>query len=206
MPLEGSRALARCSGLVVIGASQGGLTAIETLLEGIGPSFPLPIVIAQHRSALSSESMLCGAIQRRSPLPVSEPCDKEQIAPGRIYVAPADYHLLVDPDGLALSTEGPISYARPSIDALFSSAADQFGPSLIGVILTGANFDGARGAADLKARGGYLIVQAVQTAEAAAMPRAAIAATTPDEILPPNKIGSALLRRAALQKGSILCP
>lgn len=175
--------------IVVIGASLGGLHALEVLLSGLPKSFPLPVVIAQHRYK-DSDSALCVFLQHQCPLPLSEPEDKEAILPGRVYLAAADYHLLVEANYVqgnasssvvgvptfALSTEAPISYARPSIDALFESAADAYGEKVVGVILTGASADGSQGLLKIKANGGKAIVQEPTTAECATMPKAAIRA------------------------------
>jgi two-component system chemotaxis response regulator CheB len=123
-------------------------------------------------------------LQRSSGLPVSEPDDKEPIARGRVYLAPRDYHLLIEGRHFALSTEAPVCYARPSIDVLFESAADAYGKDVIGVILTGKNRDGARGLAAIKKCGGLAVVEDPATAEAREMPEAALAATIVDRVLP----------------------
>jgi two-component system chemotaxis response regulator CheB len=169
--------------LVVIGASLGGLHALEILLAGLPAHFSLPVAIGQHRHQ-DADDALCAALQRCSALPVGEAEDKEAIVPGRVYVAPAGYHLLVEEGRFALSTEAPVGHARPSIDALFASAADVYATGIIGVILTGASKDGSRGAARIKGRGGVVIVQDPRTAEGSVMPEAAIAATNVDRILP----------------------
>ena len=171
-------------GIIVIGVSQGGMNALETLLGGLPADFAVPIVIVQHRSAESQGMRLASLLQRYSRLRVREPQDKETIQSGHIYLAPPDYHLLIDQNEFALSTEGPVSFARPSIDVLFQSAADAFAERAIAMILTGSNRDGAEGAARIKARGGILLVQEPETAECAAMPQAALDTTRPDRILP----------------------
>ena len=137
--------------LVVVGASLGGLHALEILLAGLPAHFPLPVVIGQHRRE-DADGALCMALRRRSALPVGEAEDKEAIVPGRVYVAPAGYHLLVEEGRFALSTEAPVAYARPSIDVLFESAADVYEAGVIGVILTGASKDGSHGAARIRGR------------------------------------------------------
>lgn len=177
--------------VVVIGASAGGLRAIQTLLGGLESDFPWPVVIVQHR-ARESDSGLCGFLQRSSRLRVSEPEDKEAIRTGRAYLAPRDYHLLVEAGHFALSTEAPLWHARPSIDVLFESAADSCGAGAIGVILTGANADGAAGLARIKASGGVAVVQDPATAESSEMPESAIAATVVDRVLPLPAISSYL--------------
>ena len=181
--------------LIVIGTSWGGLQAIEILLSGLPKDFPLAIAIAQHRQRNAGD-LLCNLLQRHSVLPVLEVEDKVAIAPGYVYLAPADYHLLVEPGNFALSIEAPVLYSRPSIDLLFESAADAYTDRAIGVILTGANKDGSQGLATLKRRGGLAIVQEPSEAESSFMPTAAIAATQVDYILPLTKISSCLINLA----------
>lgn len=180
-------------GIVVAGTSLGGLRALQTVLALLPTSFPLPVVIVQHRGAASGELLLT-ALQSHCALPVEEPHDKEDIASGRVYVAPPDYHLLVDGRCFALSTEGPVSYARPSIDVLFESAAESYGHRVIAVVMTGASRDGARGAALVKAQGGTVLVQEPSTAESAVMPQAALAAADADGVLTLAQIGAFLFR------------
>jgi two-component system chemotaxis response regulator CheB len=174
--------------LVVVGASLGGLHALEILLADLPAHFPLPVAIGQHRRE-DADDALCAALRRHSALPVGDAEDKESIVPGRVYVAPAGYHLLVEEGRFALSTAAPVAYARPSIDVLFESAADVYETGVIGVILTGASKDGSQGAARIKVRGGFVVVQDPRTAEGSVMPEAAIAATDVDRILPLAAIG-----------------
>ncbi len=169
--------------IVVIGASYGGLSALQILLPELAPEFPLPVVVVQHRRKEADDG-LCEYLRRRCPLPLTEPNDKEKVEPGRVYLAPRDYHLLIEESIFALSTESPVGFARPSIDVLFESAADIYHDRVVGVILTGANRDGARGLAKIKAFGGLTVVQDPQSAESRSMPEAAISATTVDRILP----------------------
>ncbi|HEV7681387.1 MAG TPA: chemotaxis protein CheB [Pyrinomonadaceae bacterium] len=178
--------------IVVIGASTGGLKALQTLLSGLPAQFPLPIVIAQHRGN-DSDSGLCDYLSKCSSMPVSEPDDKEPLLSGHVYLAPRDYHLLIEDRSFALSTIPPVRFARPSIDVLFESTADAFGPRAIGVVLTGANTDGANGAAAIKSRGGLLIVQDPNSADCPDLPAAAIAQATPDSLLPLNQIAPHLI-------------
>lgn len=183
--------------LVTIGASWGGLHAIETVLTGLPNGFPIPIAIAQHRAVDSGSGALSRMLSVRSGLKVREAGDKDPIEPGSVYLAPPDYHLLVEPDGFALSVEGMVQYSRPSIDVLFDSAADIYGPGLIGVILTGANSDGAYGLSRVRRRGGVTIVQDPDTAEKRDMPEAAIATGAADEVLPLDRIARRILELAA---------
>ena len=124
--------------------------------------------------------------------------DKQWIKPGTVYFAPADYHLLVEKGEFSLSVDEAVHHSRPSIDVLFESAADAYGAALIGVILTGANDDGAAGARRIKSRGGLVVAQDPKTAEAPAMPAAAIAAGAVDQILPLDQIGPFLVERCRL--------
>jgi two-component system chemotaxis response regulator CheB len=174
--------------LVVIGCSMGGMKALQEILEFLPEDFPLPMVIVQHRYRTSNES-LPAFFRRHSKLNVVDADDKQWIHPGTVYLAPADYHLLVERGELSLSVDARVEYSRPSIDVLFESAANAYGSAVIGVVLTGANSDGARGAAAIKKRGGFVIVQDPKTAEVPAMPEAAIAAARVDRILPLERIG-----------------
>ncbi len=138
--------------IIVIGTSLGGLNALKIVLGGLPAALGAAIAVVQHRMA-DPRSQLQVILRRNCALPVREPCDKEPIVPGRIYVAPADYHLLIEDGTFALTTDGPVSYARPSIDVLFETAAEALGRNVIGVVLTGANYDGAKGAAAVKTQG-----------------------------------------------------
>jgi two-component system, chemotaxis family, protein-glutamate methylesterase/glutaminase len=172
--------------IVVVGTSIGGLKALQTLLSVLPECFTLPIVIVQHRG--KAESGLCEYMNQWSKLQVVEPEDKEPIQSGRGYLAPRDYHLLLENQSFALSTDSPVGFARPSIDLLFESAADEYQNGVIGVILTGANQDGARGLAAIKFRGGMTVVEDPESATCREMPDAAIALTNPASILPLEEI------------------
>ena len=173
--------------IVCIGASYGGLSALQTVLPELASDFPLPVVVTQHRKK-DADDGLCEYLRKRSRLPLVEPNDKEKVEPGRVYLAPRDYHLLIEKSIFALSTESPVGFARPSIDVTFASAADVYHERVIGLILTGANADGASGLARIKALGGMALVQDPQSAESRAMPEAAIAATDVDRVLPLSEI------------------
>ena len=177
--------------IVVVGTSTGGLKALQTLLSGLPAEFSLPIVIVQHRGK-DLESGLCEYLSECSRLPVSEPDDKEPLLAGHAYLAPRDYHLLIENRSFALSTALPVGFARPSIDVLFESTADEHKERAIGVILTGANRDGARGLAAIKSRGGLTIVEDPASAFCSVMPEAAIALTQADWILPLQGIAARL--------------
>ncbi|MDF5717267.1 MAG: chemotaxis protein CheB [Rhizonema sp. NSF051] len=175
--------------LIVIGTSFGGLHALQILLPGLPKTFPVPVAIVQHRHKTSDNSLSL-LLQHYSNLIVKEVQDKEEILPGCVYLAPADYHLLVETKDetasysyFALSTDAPVTYARPSIDVLFETTADGYADKAIAVILTGANHDGAQGLARIKARGGKTVVEEPSTAACATMPKAAIATGAVDKIL-----------------------
>jgi two-component system, chemotaxis family, protein-glutamate methylesterase/glutaminase len=177
--------------LICIGASWGGLHAVGRVLGDLHESVDQPIAIAQHRHPDAGDALpgLLGDQIRR---PVRDVDDKTPIEPRHVYVAPPDYHLLVERGSFALSVDERVQHARPSIDVLFESAADAYGDGVIGVILTGANEDGAAGLARIKERGGVAIVQDPGSAERRTMPDAAIAATVADAILPLEEIGGFL--------------
>ena len=179
--------------LIVIGTSQGGLHALSTIVASFPKDFRLPVAVVQHRSKDSDDSMAT-FLRECGPLPVREVEDKEAIQSGWIYIAPPDYHLLVDGNAFALSTEAPVAYSRPSIDVLFESAAESYGRRLVGVVLTGANADGTHGLARIKEFGGYAVVQDPATAESPPMPKAAIAGAKVDRVLPLEQIGPFLVK------------
>jgi two-component system chemotaxis response regulator CheB len=186
--------------LVVVGASLGGLQALEVLLAGLPRNFPVPVAIVQHRHK-SSDDKLRMMLQQYTPLVVIEPQDKEEIVPGCIYLAPADYHLMIEAGSdsvpypcFSLSTDAPVTYARPSIDVLFETAADTYAEKLIGVLLTGANHDGTGGMGKIRARGGRTVVQEPSTAACPTMPKAAIARGVAQNILPLAEIAPFLVK------------
>lgn len=179
--------------LIVVGASLGGFKALEVLVGSLPPNFQVPIAAVQHRSS-DSDELLITLLNRESRLPVVEVEDKQAIFPGRIYMAPANYHLLVEEGHFALSTEGPVQFARPSIDVLFESAADTYRNRVVAVLLSGSNSDGSRGMARVKQNGGLAVVQDPDSAESRSMPDAAIAATEVDWILPLSEIPSFLMK------------
>jgi two-component system chemotaxis response regulator CheB len=175
--------------LAVIGASWGGLRAVGVVLEGLGEVFPVPFVVGQHRGP-GGGARLAALLQRRTRFSVRDAEDKDRLTPGCVYLAPPDYHTLIEADGtISLSTDEHVRFARPSIDVLFRTAAEAYRERCVGVVLTGANEDGAEGLALIKALGGVAIVQDPRTAERREMPSAAIEATECDVILPLEAIG-----------------
>ena len=184
------------AGIVVIGASWGGLQALSTLLDGVPAAFDVPIVIVQHRSK-DAESLLPVLLQDHTRLVVSEVEDKQPIERGHVYIAPPDYHLLIEGKDFALTTDAPVRFSRPSIDVTFVSAADACGPKAIGVVLTGANEDGSSGLRRIVDMGGHAIVQDPATAEVRTMPAAALRAAPEAEVLPLPRIGPRLAELAS---------
>ena len=178
--------------LIVVGASWGGLHAVGRLLETLPAELDVPLAIAQHRAPDARESALAELLETTPARPVRDAADKEPIERGVVYLAPPDYHLLVERGHFALSTDARVNFARPSIDVLFESAADAYGTGAIGIVLTGANEDGAAGLARIKEAGGVAIVQDPRDAERAEMPAAAIAATSADVVLPLDEIAAFL--------------
>jgi two-component system chemotaxis response regulator CheB len=176
--------------IVMIGVSAGGLDAVSRILRGLPESWGLALVVVQHRS--KDSHALCQLLQGASALEVGEVTDKEPIRKGRVYLAPPDYHLLVEPEHFSLTCDEPEAYSRPSIDLAFETAADSFGFGAVGAVLTGANADGSAGLKRIVARGGYAIVQDPATAEVPVMPTAALAAVPSAVCLPLDKIAAHL--------------
>jgi len=188
--------------VIVIGVSAGGMKALGTILPSLPADFALGVIVAQHLHP-SAEDALARRLDKSCELTVKLADEKESIAPGVIYIAPPDYHLMVEEERIfSLSLDEPVKYARPSIDVLFETAADAYGSTLVGIVLTGANTDGSHGLKKIKESGGLTVVQDPATAEIETMPRAAIAATQVDHILPLEEIGPFLVGLSELQKVS----
>lgn len=168
---------------VVVGCSAGGLDALRRLLRPLPAEFAPAVVVVAHMSA-DGDGLLAGLLARDCRLPVAEAGEKAAVGAGCVQVAPPGYHLLVEADAtFSLSLDEKVQNVRPSIDVLFQSAADCWGPALVGILLTGANCDGAAGMASIRRRGGLCLVQDPETAFADAMPRSAIAAGAVDHVL-----------------------
>jgi two-component system chemotaxis response regulator CheB len=179
--------------LVAIGASWGGLRAVGCVLGTLPADFGAAVVVAQHRQGRSEDGgRLTQLLAVGCALDVWEAEDKQALRPGTVLVAPADYHLLVERESVALSVDPPHNFSRPSIDILLGSAADAYGERAAGVVLTGANADGAAGLARIASRGGPAIVQDPETAERSEMPRAALAATPGARVVALEDIGPLL--------------
>jgi two-component system chemotaxis response regulator CheB len=178
--------------VVGIGTSWGGLAALTKLLGGLPGDFSLPVVVVQHRGK-DSDRLLSELLQDATEMRVCEIEDKEPLEPGTVHIAPANYHVLVDAGYLSLTVEDPVRFSRPSIDVMFSSAADTYGSGAIGVVLTGANEDGSRGLSHIVKRGGRALVQDPRTAEIPIMPVAAAKAVPSAEVLPLDKLAPRLI-------------
>ena len=174
---------------VVIGVSAGGINALKVIFTSISENFKLPVIVVQHLHA-QRDTFLADYLNSLSHLHFKEAEDKEQICAGTAYIAPANYHLLIEEDRtLTLNTDERINYSRPSIAVLFNSAADVYGSKLIGVILTGANNDGVIGMKKIKKFGGLTIVQDPKNAEVEFMPQSVLKEITVDHIVTLEKIG-----------------
>jgi two-component system chemotaxis response regulator CheB len=178
--------------LIVIGASWGGLHAVGTVLSALPAGFPAAVVVAQHRR--SEGDLLADLLDRAGELPVRDADDKDALRPGEVLVAPADYHLLVEEDAVALSVDAPVAFSRPSIDVLFQTAAQSHGQRVVGIVLTGANSDGAEGLHAIWRCGGIALVQDPETAERPEMPRAALEACPGAQARPLEAIAPELLQ------------
>jgi two-component system chemotaxis response regulator CheB len=181
--------------LIVIGTSAGGLNALSVILGGLPSSFDVPIVVVQHRAADSHD--LAQVLQDTTAMVVEEAEDKQILEDGHVYIAPPDYHVLVAPGEIALTTDAPVRFSRPSIDVMFESAAEAYGDGLVAVVLTGANQDGCRGAMRVARMGGRVIVQDPETAESRTMPAAVQRAVETAEVISLNGIAEALVRAAS---------
>ena len=178
--------------LIIVGCSLGGLSATKTLLAGISDDCAVPIILIQHReqkAEVSMDNVLTNMMQRYTKRRIEEAEDKMPLRQNCIYLAPADYHVLVEHDCVALSADEPVTYARPSIDVAFDSAARTYGSSVVCVVLTGASRDGAEGAASIENRGGLVIIQDPLTAEKDTLPKAARASTKKPLIMQLDEIG-----------------
>lgn len=177
---------------IVVGGSAGSVDALSILLPALPATVRGAMLVTLHLPR-DRRSLLPEIFRRRCALPLREAHDQESIEPGTVYFAPPDYHLLVDAGPrTALSVDPPVHFSRPSIDVLFDSAADVYGPGLVGILLSGANDDGAQGLARIRASGGLAIVQEPATASMPFMPQAALDRTAVDHVLPPAGIATLL--------------
>ena len=194
MPLDETKQPVKQYQAVAIGVSAGGMDALYTILSVLPGDFPVPILIVQHISPVS-DNYLARYLDEASLIKVKEAEEKIEIEPGTAYIAPPNYHMLIETDKtLSLTVDEKVNFARPSVDVLFETAADAYKKELIGIILTGANKDGSMGLKRIKEYEGLCIVQAPETAAAEEMPRSALEATQVDFILPLNSIASFLCK------------
>ncbi|OQX01106.1 MAG: chemotaxis protein CheB [Desulfobacteraceae bacterium IS3] len=178
---------------VVMGSSAGGLAVLARILSVFPQNFRLPLIVVQHLHPRQGEFYI-QYLNDRTALTVKEADEKEDIVGGYVYFAPPNYHLLIEEDEtFSLSSDEKVNYSRPSIDVLFESAAEVYGNRLAGVILTGANNDGASGLNLIKKNGGLAVVQEPCSAESPYMPRAALELVEADYILSPEEIGTVLV-------------
>ncbi len=177
---------------IVIGVSSGGMNAMKMIFSRLPEDFSIPIIIVQHIGAQSNNTWI-RSLNEGSHIRIQEAEEKDKITKGHAYIAPANYHLLIERDKtFSLTIDERVNYARPSIDVLFESAAESYKDKLIGVVLTGANNDGAKGLKRIQQRGGLTIVQDPKDAEAAYMPESAISMLVPDHVLSLSEIISLL--------------
>ncbi|MFV8342983.1 chemotaxis protein CheB [Flavobacterium sp. XS2P39] len=178
---------------IVIGVSSGGLNALKIIFAALPVHFNIPIIIVQHLGA-HSDSNWIKILNEKSHLDIKEADEKEKIEKGKIYFAPPNYHLLIEKDKtFSLTIDQRVSFARPSIDVLFETAAEAYTNKLIGVVLTGSNYDGTEGIKRIKQCGGLAIIQDPKTAESAYMPASAIKAIVPDYVLSLEDIAEVLI-------------
>jgi two-component system chemotaxis response regulator CheB len=169
---------------IVLGCSAGGVTALRTVLAGLSPPLPVPVIVVCHTGG-EELGLLCEVLASASALPVREAIERQWPQASVVHLAPAGYHLLIEADGrFALSVDARVCYSRPAIDVLFETAARYYRERLIGVVMTGANDDGAAGLKAIRVRGGIGIVQTPDSAEARAMPEAALALAGADHVKP----------------------
>lgn len=178
---------------IVIGCSLGGQDALSTLLKPLPKDYPFPIIVVQHREKYG-KSLLEEVLQHKIKLKIKQADEKEKIQGSTVYIAPPDYHLLVEFNLMfSLSSDDPVNFSRPSIDVLFESASEACKDKLIGIILTGANADGSNGISRIRKNGGRTIAQDPASAEGKTMPESAIKTGNVQKILDLNQISNYLL-------------
>jgi two-component system chemotaxis response regulator CheB len=179
--------------LVVVGGSWGGAAAATGLLRAVPSPLPVPVLLVLHRSRSSEAALLERVLERDTGHPVRELGDKDELSAGTVHLAPPDYHVLVEGgsvSSVSLSVEEHVNHSRPSLDLAFESAADEHGPALVAVVLSGLGRDGAHGVAAVHRAGGHTLVQDPAEAERGDMPRAAIATGEVDEVAPVAGLGA----------------
>ncbi|WP_239021001.1 chemotaxis protein CheB [Pontibacter arcticus] len=175
--------------LILIGGSAGSIEVIFKIIPALRDGFTIPVVLVIHRPASSKEGFITDVLSTKTPLYLKEATEKEIIQPGTVYLAPADYHLLLEKDHtFSLEASEKVQYSRPSIDVTFEAAAEQYGETLVGIILTGANSDGSKGIEAIARHGGHTIAQDPATAEISTMPQAAISTGKVQQVLTTEEI------------------
>jgi two-component system chemotaxis response regulator CheB len=187
--------------IVVVGTSWGGLAAIREIVGALPEGFDIPVAVVQHRHK-DSEALLARILQDDSQLRVCEVEDKQPLEPGRVFLAPANYHMLIEQGHFSLSLEAPVRHSRPSIDVAFTSAASAYGHRTVGVVLTGANADGAQGLRRIADVGGMAVVQDPHSAEVPAMPDAALRLVPTARVFPLERIGPFLATLPPVPRGA----
>ena len=183
--------------LILVGTSWGGLAALRALVSALPSDYPIPLAIVQHRHR-DSDAMLARFLQGHTGLCVCEVEDKQPVEPGSIYIAPANYHMYVELGHFSLSLDAPVRHSRPSIDVAMMSAADAYAHRGVGIVLTGANADGAAGLRRMHDVGALAVVQDPETAEMPVMPRAAIAAVPTARVFTLERLAQFLLQLPAV--------
>jgi len=181
---------------IIIGASAGGFVALSAILSRLPADYNVPVIVVQHRSK-DYKDLLEDVLQQKCKIRIKQADEKEKAESGFVYLAPPDYHLLIEEDlTFSLSDDPPVNYSRPSIDVTFESAAETFREKLIGIILTGANQDGSKGIATVKKFGGTTIAQDPREAQFYLMPQSAVNTGTIDYIMPLKGIWEFLIKKA----------
>ncbi len=181
------------TGLIVVGASWGGVLTLERLLAGLGAAFPIPVAVVLHRAEGLPDQLPC-VLQRIAHLHVKDASDKEPIVPGSVYLAPAGYHLLVEQGSFVLSVDARVNHARPSIDVLFESAAEAYQQELVAILLTGTGRDGVAGLEAVERLGGTTIVEDPSSAIRPELPRAALQEIHPTHVIALERMPALLTR------------
>ncbi|MGE0869747.1 MAG: chemotaxis protein CheB [Kofleriaceae bacterium] len=188
--------------LFIIGGSAGALDPLQEVLSGLTPDLGMPIVIVLHQNS-THPSLLSRLLAHNCNRPVSEPDDKQPLIRGAVYVAPPNYHVLIERDRtISLSVDEPVNFSRPSIDVLFESAADAFGPTLVALVLSGSNADGAQGLRRVADAGGIALVQSAASSAYPTMPAAAAQLVPTAQRVAPRDVASSIARLSGLPSHS----
>ncbi len=175
-------------GAIIIGGSAGSFKIISKVIASLPADFPIPIIVCLHRLR-NVKTGIISALSNNSGIKITEPFDKDPIEPGTVYIAPANYHLLIEHGNFfSLATSKPVNHSRPSIDIAMKSAAGVYSGNLLGILISGANSDGAEGMMAIHQSGGTTIVQDPNEAEIPSMPKAAIDSYKPDYVFSTDKI------------------